>query len=354
MSKEERAPIEPAVVRRYLDNQGSYEDKLKIQEWFDSPASAEKLAALSFPYWEEIPLQPEVGDYDEERMLDRINHLLRIEDAKAQKEKQGRRKWLRYAQKIAAGLFIPLLLWSGLQWLGFFDGVERVAESSIYAPLGARTSFRLPDGSKGWLNSGSTLHFPARFSGERRAVRLEGEGFFDIVSDSTKPFVVETEKMQVVAFGTSFNVNAYKEDKTSSVILESGVVELFKSEDTGWNNTLSRLDTGYQFTYFKDLDSYQTQTVDIYKNTAWKEGLLVFREDALVDIVDRLNRWYNVEITIQDKRLETHTFRATFKDETLDEVLKLLKLSSPIKIEEVGREILDDNTFGKRKINLSL
>ena len=183
MRKEEKPPIEPEAIRRYLDDQGSDEDRLKIQEWFGSHASSEKLAELSFPYWEEISLQPDVGDYDQDRMLDRINHLLRLEDDRERKEKQGRLKWLQYAQKIAAGLFIPLLIWSGLQGLGFFDGVDRVAESSIYAPLGARTSFRLPDGSKGWLNSGSTLHFPARFIGEKRTVQLEGEGFFDIVSD---------------------------------------------------------------------------------------------------------------------------------------------------------------------------
>lgn len=354
MSKKERAAFDSEVVGRYLDNEGTDEDKLKIQQWFASPTATETLAQISLPFWNDTPQNPEVEDYDQERMLDRINHLLRLEDAKVQQEKRKKLRWLAYAQKIAAGLFIPLLIWSGLQWMGFFENSETIAQSSIYAPLGARTSFKLPDGSKGWLNSGSTLHFSTNFTGKRRTVRLEGEGFFDIVSDSTKPFVVETEKMQVVAFGTSFNVNAYTEDKTSSVILESGVVELFKSEDTEWNNTLSRLDTGYQFTYFKDLDSYQTQTVDIYKNTAWKEGLLVFREDAMIDIVDRLNRWYNVEIVIKDKRLETHTFRATFQDETLDEVLKLLKLSSPIKVEEVGREILEDNTFGKRKINLSL
>ncbi len=354
MSINERTEIDQEVVDRYLNNEGTAEDREKIKGYFASNQEAAALEKASLGFWKKSAQETDLTDYDEGRILDRLNHLLRLDDAKTAKEQREKFKWYTLATRIAAGLFIPLLFFSYWQWSGSFENQQTAAYSSIYSPLGARTKFHLPDGSEGWLNGGSSLQFPTTFLGKYREVRLEGEAYFDVFSNPEKPFVVTTRDVKVVAVGTSFNVNAYVEDKTSSVMLESGKVSLFKSEDQHLNNTLSQLDTGYQFTYFKELDSHQIEAVDVYKSTAWKEGLLVFREDLMVDIVDRLNRWYNVEITIKDKRLETYTFRATFQDETLDEVLKLLKLSSPIKVEEVGREILEDNTFGKRKINLSL
>lgn len=354
MSINERKKVDQKVVDRYLNNEGTAEDRETIKDYFASNQAAAELEKASLGFWEKSAKETDLADYDEGQILDRLNHLLRLDDAKNAKEDRKKLRWFTLATRIAAGLFIPLLFFSYWQWSGFFENQQAAAYSSIYSPLGARTKFHLPDGSEGWLNGGSSLQVPTTFLGKYREVRLEGEAYFDVRSNPEKPFVVTTREVKVVAVGTSFNVNAYVEDKTSSVMLESGKVSLFKSEDQDLNNTLSQLDTGYQFTYFKELDSHQIKAVDVYKSTAWKEGLLVFREDLMVDIVDRLNRWYNVEITIKDKRLETHTFRATFQDETLDEVLKLLKLSSPIKVEEVGREILEDNTFGKRKINLSL
>lgn len=354
MSINERKKVDQEVVDRYLNNKGTAEDREKVKGYFVSNQAAATLEKASLVFWEKSAKETDLADYDEGRMLDRLNHLLRLDDAKHAKEGRKKLRWFTLATQIAAGLFIPLLFFSYWQWSGSFENQQTAAYSSIYSPLGARTKFYLPDGSEGWLNGGSSLQVPTTFLGKYREVRLEGEAYFDVRSNPEKPFVVTTREVKVVAIGTSFNVNAYVEDKTSSVMLKSGKVSLFKSEDQELNNTLSQLDTGYQFTYFKELDSHQIKAVDVYKSTAWKEGLLVFREDQMVDIVDRLNRWYNVEITIKDKRLETYTFRATFQDETLDEVLKLLKLSSPIKVEEGGREILEDNTFGKRKINLSL
>lgn len=353
MSKKEKTTVDKEAIKRYLNNEGTGADREKVEAYFASWKETAALEKESFHFWRQIPKDIETEDYDDERLLDRLNHLLRLEDARAAAEKRWSLRWFTYTSRIAAGLFIPLLFFSFLQWNGFFENQQEAAYSSVYSPLGARTNFHLPDGSEGWLNGGSTLYFPAVFSGKYREVRLEGEAYFDVQSNPKKPFVVTTEKIKVAALGTTFNVNAYEEDETSRVTLESGVVELFEAEDQNLQRALSTLDTGFQFTYFKDLDSHDTLEVDVNKIIAWKEGKLIFRKDPMAKVVDRLNRWYNVEIVIEDKKLETYAFVATFQDETLDEVLKLLKLSSPIKIREAGREMLEDATFGKRKIFLS-
>ncbi len=354
MSQEKKRKIDKEVYRRYLNDEGSHQDARSVAKWFATTKGAEILKEESWLFWNETSGEQEREDYNEEQMLDRLNHILRIEDDRISMEERSKRKRLTYVTRIAASLLIPLLFFSYLLGKGFFAGQEAMAFSSIHSPPGTRSSFHLPDGSKGWLNSGSTLQFPVKFSGKHREVQLEGEAYFDVVSNARKPFVVKADEIKVVALGTAFNVNAYKDDEISKVTLESGVVELFKSKDQRLRKQLNRLEPGAQFTYFKELGSHRTKEVDVKKITSWREGKLVFRQDPLAEVVDRLNRWYNVDIQIKDKKLESLTYRATFQDETLDEVLKLLKLSAPIEVEEIGREMLDDNTFGKRKIIFSL
>ena len=97
-----------------------------------------------------------------------------------------------------------------------------------------------------------------------------------------------------------------------------------------------------------------TKEVVTKKYTSWKEGKLVLRNDSMNEVVKRIGRWYNVEIDLKDKKLESYRYRATFEDETFSEVLKLLKLTSPIDYVEHKREMLSDGTFTKKKITLFL
>lgn len=351
MSKEEKEAINRNILKRYLNDEGDETDRRKITKWFSSSKSMKVLESESFQFWESIPDEPETEDYDEERVLDRLNHLLRLEDANIARAKDKRLRWLRYLVRIAASLFLPLAVVSYLLWSGSQD----TAYASLYSPLGARTSFHLPDGSEGWLNGGSTLYFPAAFAGRYREVRLDGEAYFDVISKAKKPFVVNTDRIKVVALGTAFNVDAYKEDPVSRVTLASGMLELFDAKDQTMQNVLGELDAGFQFTYFKDLNSHLIKDADVNKATAWKEGKLVFRDDPMEEVVSRLNRWYNVDIEIENEKLKKETYRFTFQDKTLDEVLKLIKLTdSNIEIRELEQETRQDGAFGKRKFIFSL
>jgi ferric-dicitrate binding protein FerR (iron transport regulator) len=355
MSKEEKEAINRTVLKRYLNNEGDETDRRKITKWFSSSKSLKILESESFQFWKNIPDEPETEDYDEERVLDRLNHLLRLEDADLARAKDKKLRWFRYVVRIAASLFLPLAVVSYLLWSGFFNNAQETAYASLYSPLGARTNFHLPDGSEGWLNGGSTLYFPATFSGRYREVRLEGEAYFDVISNAKKPFVVNTDRIKAVALGTAFNVDAYKDDPVSKVTLASGKLELFDAKDQGMQNVLGELDAGFQFTYFKDLNSHLIKDADVMKATAWKEGKLVFRDDPMEEVVSRLDRWYNVDIEIENEKLKKETYRFTFQDKTLDEVLKLIKLTdSNIEIRELEQENRQDGAFGKRKFIFSL
>ncbi|NJO68090.1 MAG: DUF4974 domain-containing protein [Bacteroidetes bacterium] len=98
------------------------------------------------------------------------------------------------------------------------------------------------------------------------------------------------------------------------------------------------------------VNNSHTVNGDIYKYIAWKDGRLVFRNEPLADVVKKISQIYNVDIELQGKELQNYRYRATFEEESLFEILKLLKLSSPIQYREVKREIMPNGTFTKRKI----
>ena len=294
-------------------------------------------------------------DLDTNRFLDKLHHLIHLDSYKKSRNLPFYRKAYRQLSKIAAVLLLPVLIISTWYFITdgqFFVKEEKTIYAEIYSPLTARTRFELPDGSTGWLNSGSTLKFPVKFRGKQREVKLSGEGFFDVVENSERPFVVKTCNIDIKALGTRFNVSAYPDDEIREVTLESGKVVVEKVSGSGEPVKLAELQPNNQFVISKKSGIIKTKEVDTEKYTSWKEGKLVLRNDPMNEVVRRISRWYNVEIDLKNKELESYRYRATFEDETFSEVLKLLKLTSPIDYVEQKREKLRDGTFTKKKITL--
>ena len=292
-------------------------------------------------------------DLDTNHLLDKLHHLIHLDSYKKSCNVPFYRKAYRQLSKIAAILLLPVLLISTWYFKTdgrFFAKEEKAIYAEIFSPLAARTRFELPDGSTGWLNSGSTLKFPVKFYGAQRKVELSGEGFFDVVKNSEKPFVVKTSDMNIMALGTRFNVLAYPDDETCEITLESGKVVVEKIGESGEPAKLAELQPNNQLVISRKTGIIDTREVVAEKYSSWKEGKLVLRNDPMNEVVKRIGRWYNAEIDLKDKELESYRYRATFENETFSEILKLLKLTSPIDYVEQKREMLPDGTFTKKKI----
>jgi len=344
--------VDYQLLKNYLEGRGTEEDKQKIKNWFSSLQAEQELRKVSHDIWNDIVQNIVIHGYDEARIQDRINHLLRLEEAMEYNKNKAKIRIIRYLTRIAAVLFIPLLLFTLYNWEGKVGAKESISYAEIYSPLGARTNFILPDGSSGWLNGNSYLNFPIEFKGKCRKVKLTGEAYFNVKEDPEMPFTVVTDGIKVKAYGTSFNVMAYPDDRNIEVTLESGDVEIFRKDDYGRDLSIDKLIPEHRGVYIKRTNLYNTDKVNVDKYISWKNGELVFRNEPMTEVVKRINRWYNVRIIIKDKKLESYSYRATFVDETLDEVLKLLKLTSPIEYQDLGRKILPDGTYGKRTIEL--
>jgi ferric-dicitrate binding protein FerR (iron transport regulator) len=225
---------------------------------------------------------------------------------------------------------------------------SEVVYQEIKAAFGTQTKLTLADGTSVWLNSGSTLRFPLSFENAlQRRVDLKGEGYFEVTKNSQKPFIVKTCGLDVKVLGTSFNVNAYEDQKHIEVALIDGKVELLKQveDDEVYVMTLQPSEIA-DYDIENNRIAHKTEP-EIDRHTAWKEGKIVFFDDPVEKVVSRLENWYNVDIEIADNRLLAYHFTATFGQESLDQVLKYLSISTPLNYKFVPSSD-PDNQDGKR------
>lgn len=278
-------------------------------------------------------------------ILDKIHHRIRLNET----NKVIRLNFMQHFQRIAAILIFPLLL-SFLAYFYFQDKPTATTSfAEIECPMGVRTKFQLPDGSTGYLNSGSRLKYPVQFNGERK-VELSGEAFFDVVHNAEIPFHVNTRNLDIKVLGTTFNVIANEDEQTEEIVLQTGKVDV--SSRNG--KQLAVLSPNEQLTLDIEKRTFTKNQVEAAQYTTWKEGKLAFRNENMQQVARRLSRWYNAEVVVDDRLLDNYTFHATFIDEPLDEVLKLLSITTPLSYKEEKRESDADGVFQKRKIVLKI
>jgi len=340
-----------SILKRYLEGNFSEEDRSIIKQWFMNNDPCHELYENSLQFWEEIPLERNSKGYNGSFILDMIHHKIKIEEAIFLTKLKPGIVFINYLTRIAAILFIPLLIASLLFYFQINSLRNGTSYSEIYSPVGSRTSFYLPDGSTGLLNGGSSLKFPTQFSRKTREVKLTGEAYFKVTSNHKKPFIVSTEKIDVKVFGTSFNVMAYADEQVTEVTLESGQIELFKNSNNNIKS-LGILKPNESCVYNSLSDSSKIQTITSTDKLSWIDGKLTFKYEPFGEVVRKINRWYNVNIVIKDESLQSYIYYGTFEDETLEEVLRLLHFTAPIRYNELERKRKADGTFEKRRIEI--
>lgn len=201
----------------------------------------------------------------------------------------------------------------------------------IKAAYGTQTKISLADGTSVWLNSGSQLKFPSSFENQpTRHVELIGEGYFEVSKNPQQPFVVHANDLSVKVLGTSFNVNAYQQDHVQVALVE-GKVSLSKTSN-GKSKELLQLKPSEVADYDKQDSEILLSTADRIQNyMAWTEGKIVLSDVSTEELINRLESWYNVKIEVAEPSLWNNHFTGTFDDESLDQVLKYLSISTSFK-----------------------
>ncbi|QIA06580.1 FecR family protein [Draconibacterium halophilum] len=227
-----------------------------------------------------------------------------------------------------AAVFVVALLLGGLvvQLWGERANVEQFAEVKV--PLGQMSEITLCDGTHVWLNSGTTLRYSNSFDRKSRNVILDGEAYFD-VEKSDIPFRVNLKHSVVEVLGTEFNVISYEKDNSSEITLVEGSVRVNSPE----GEKIAQLKPSQRLK-IDDHSNIKLTTVDTEFYVSWTEGKIVFRDEKLTEICDRLERWYNVDITLEDKEVEELNFSGTIlKDKPFNQIITAFELLLPVEID---------------------
>lgn len=194
----------------------------------------------------------------------------------------------------------------------------------LIVPDGKRSSIILADGSKIWINSGTTIEFPSSFVNNKREIRiLDGEIYLDVKKD-VKPFIVNSTRFTVSVKGTRFNVSAYRDDSSHTVILEEGSVEV----NTKYAKEPVILSPKWMFAI--ENDKINTRKVDTYYYTSWKDDLFIFTKEPLADILVRLSRYYGVNIICDKKMNNLNVTGKLVLFDDLNTILENLETIAPI------------------------
>ncbi|HSO88587.1 MAG TPA: FecR domain-containing protein [Draconibacterium sp.] len=324
-----------SITGKYIQGICTSEELEAAMILFADPYHNLELRPTLFEYWknEENGFQSEIPTENMSLILDKIHHRINLDYHI--KPNILIKKKLLMAGKIAAVLIIGLLLGLSVQYL---KKTKPVYYTSI-APKGSISQLVLPDNSIVYLNAGSQLKYSVDGINGKREVFLEGEAWFDITKNEARPFIVHTLLYNVNVFGTKFNVKAYKTDDEIVTTLEEGSVQVTSSETLKLKEN-KMIRPGEQLVYNTLKKTVEVKQVNSRMFTAWKENKLIFVNMNLKELIILLERKYGVDIEVTDNLILDCHYDGTIKNESILEVLDLLKETLPVKYKIEGQTIL--------------
>ncbi|MCU7550112.1 FecR domain-containing protein [Chitinophagaceae bacterium LB-8] len=329
------------LFKRYYNKTASEEERAELMQWINESKDNEDLAKLvqqsgnSLDSFEDI-----LTSQKAEAMVQSILDRTRVETPV---RKIG---WRSYA---AAACIIFALIGAWKWWLvGRNNQQDIVYQQQLVTQNGSRSELVLPDGSKVWLNAGSTLDYPKRFDGKTRDVQLQGEAYFEVAKDREKPFFVHTKAFKIKVLGTGFNVRAYPDEDSAVAALVHGSVEVIVGEKEKRsillrpNEKLTLPMIGEKGDGAQNLNDQQAVSAllpvkgkmtlvqdTVQLETAWVSNKLAFKKMPLGNIALLLEKWYGEEIRFKNDDKRNLVFSGVYqKEEDLEEVLYSLELAS--------------------------
>lgn len=247
---------------------------------------------------------------------------------------QLRKKWIGGFSKIAAVFLLAISL--GI-WLTLKFSEEPQAWNTIEIPIGQRACIRLADGTKVWLNAKSRFSFPDKFKNGQREVKLDGEAVFDVVHNEKSNFIVKTKRFNVRVLGTKFNVYAYDNSSVFETDLVRGKVLI---ESLVSKQKPIELKPNQMAAYQDETGLFEIRTVDTRESLYWTEGVYSFNNQPLSSIIQRLERYYEVKITVKNPEILNDKFTGKFRySDPIEVILEVVKKSKFFKFRKNGNEI---------------
>ncbi len=302
------------LLEHYRNGQCTDEEKRLLEEWFDSQSATGRFDWTAQE-------ATETGQ--------RIKNNIDLRLAK--------RKSIIPALRIAASLLliasISFIFKDQLRnWLDPINAIEKSADQYT------RLQIKLSDGSKVWLNAGSKIRYPNRFTqGKRQVELLEGEGYFEVTHDASHPFIVTSKNIRTIVLGTAFNVKSYSYMSSLQVSVTSGKVGV---TDLAGSKPAAILMPNQQLTIDRQTGVVVKNAVEAQAVMAWQRGNLAFNNEKMVDVCTVLSKQYNLTINFIEKDIQNYRITAGFvPNDRIDDILSILANANNLQFVQKGNFI---------------
>ena len=328
-------------IAKVFEQKFSFLDQKMLEKYFEDKKLNEETKIVIKEQWEKF--EP---DSNSQLNLDHVFYKLYY-TLKNKKDSPGKSKnlFIRIS-RIAAVLVIGILISTTIYYYNSNKSNNKIPSQIEFISYGGfRSLFKLPDGTCGWLGYDSELKYHLDDK-RQRIVELNGLAYFNVAHQQEQPFIVKTPKnLDIKVLGTRFNVSSYAEDNFCEIVLEEGKVNLSAN-----NSDIGEMLPNERIVYHSGNNTVEKSNVVAADYVAWKDGKLILNDNSLEEACLKLSKFYNVDFELQTTEIESQKIRLILENETLDDALKLLTMIAPVKYQIRGREVLDNNSYSKKKI----
>jgi ferric-dicitrate binding protein FerR (iron transport regulator) len=301
-------------ARKYFQGELSRDERIELLRRLDTDAALKKAFIRHQNLLALLEFAPAEGD----RVKAQADYVTFITGRRRKSARQILLRTLRYA---AAILCLTIGTWFAAS-LYFSDPPAPIAMQTLYVPAGQRLSLTLADGSVVWLNSRTKLTYPARFDGSERRVTLEGEAWFDVAKDASKPFIVSSGEVDVKVLGTSFNVCGYPEEAFARVSLIDGSLQVY-ARGSGKSTTVTLTPDSEAVIKGREISVTEIPNQDYF---LWTKGIYSFENETFGNILKRLELYYDIRIDVSDTAILQWRYTVKFRQrDGIREILNLMQ-----------------------------
>lgn len=300
------------TLYKFFEGTASYEEEVRIRQWMERSRENKR-------------------EFLKERKM--FDAMLLLGDEKTIEEKRrhaSSRLSSLGTELIKMAAIVVATLGVSILYQIVSDKNEAAPMQSFYVPAGQRVRITLPDGTNVWLNARTKIVYPTVFGKSARQVTIDGGAYFDVAEDKKRPFIVETNKCDMEVLGTKFNVEGYSDKDDFEVTLMEGSVRV--ASHIGLRDTLT-LKPDSKACLQKD-GKLKVVPVDDYNPYRWKEGLICFRNESFLSIMNDLEKYFGVSIVVEHKNILKYYFTGKFRQaDGIDYALRVLQRDIRFKYE---------------------
>lgn len=327
--------VDKFLLKKFIDNTCTEEELQQIKKLLKQPGAEQLFEEILNEKWIDIPKQPVSKRQLKDWKLDFYQRRKKSELTTDVKVRQFNRRLLKYAAMFTGTIIgLTIIVKSSFHQK---QQIPQLTWQEIKNPYGHRSIIILPDSSTVYLGAGSSLRYPVEFAENKRDIELEGEAFFEIVHQSSKPLIVHTGTIQTRDIGTSFKITAFR-NRAYTVEVATGKVSVERLVNNSIQ-PLAALGPGKAVTW--DQQKIKPGNVAVNDITGWKGGRLVFNGTPLIQLTEELERFYDVKIhfkTAKKRNLHISTVLTT-ADTPINRIMDALSVSAQFSYKIEGKNI---------------